>query len=313
MSRKNSDSDSLDEIASAFERNDVWTPYEVAKTIICAILLLPLRLCLVILAAVLYYLIVRIAAIRLSPESLLKKPLHKNRRRLINTGRIIGRIVLFGLGFWKIKVSGSNRMYTRDAKANIYIVNHTSWVDVLALLCTTDNVPSFVAKKSIEKVPLFGFDSRVWQCIYVDRLSHREGAGAILKERASDFEMPEVVVFPEGTTSNGKQLIKFHTGGFLSGSPVKPVVLRYPYEHFSPAWESISAGKHIFRLLTQFHNKLEITFLPVYAPTEAEKTNPELYSRKVQKLMAEALGVPTRDFSFTEKVKYLRALRDGRI
>jgi len=309
-------SDNLDEIASAFERSDPsWTPYEIVKTFICAVFLLPFRLCVVICGAVLYYIIVRVAAIRLSQESLLKKPLHKYRRKLINSGRIIGRIVLFGLGFWKIKVKGTNSVYAADGKekANLYIVNHTSWVDILALMCTTNNIPSFVAKKSIETVPLFGFDSRVWQCIYVDRLSHREGTGALLKERATDYGMPEVVVFPEGTTSNGKQLIRFHTGGFLSGLPVKPVVLRYPHKHFSPAWESISAVQHIFRLMTQFSNHLEVTFLPVYIPSPAEKSNPELYSRRVQKLMADALGVPTREYSYQEKVKYLRALRDGRV
>jgi len=304
--------ESFEEIASAFERTDVWTPYEIFKTIICAIFLLPFRLCVVICASVLYYIIVRIATLSLSQKSLLEKPLHKYRRKLINTGRIFGRILLFGFGFWDVRLRGNNSLYVTDGKekANIYIVNHTSWVDVLVLLCTTNNVPSFVAKKSIEKVPLIGFDSRVWQCIYVDRLSHNgEGTGAILKERATDYQMPEIVVFPEGTTSNGKQLIRFHTGGFLSGLPVKPVILRYPHKHFSPAWESISAYKHMFRLMTQFSNYVEVTYLPVYVPSQAEKTNPELYSRRVQRLMADALGVPTREYSYQEKVKFLRSMR----
>jgi len=307
--------ENFEDVSSSFERNDVWTPYEIVKTIICAIVLLPFRLCVIIFATVLYYVIVRIAAITWSQESLLKKPLHRYRRKLINTGRIFGSILLFGFGFWKIKVRGTNTLYAADGKekANIYIVNHTSWVDVLVLLCTTYNVPSFVVKKSIENVPLIGFDSQVWQCIYVDRLSHDgEGTGAILLERSTNYEMPEIVVFPEGTTSNGKQLIRFHTGGFLSGLPVKPVILRYPHKHFSPAWESISAFKHLFRLLTQFSNYVEVTYLPVYVPSQAEKKDPELYSKRVQKLMADALGVPIREYSFQEKVKYLRSMRDSR-
>lgn len=314
-----SSADTLElDIAPAFDRDDDdWTLRELAKTIVCTIFLFPIRLCLIAFAVLVYYLIVRVAAIGLSEESLVKRPLHKNRRRLINTGRFFGRIILCGLGFYKIKISGSNKISTspenNGTKANLYVVNHTSYVDILALLCTTDSVPSYVAKKSMEKVSLIGFISRVWQCIYVERLSHKEGAGAVLKERATDSEMPEVVVFPEGTTSNGKSLIKFHTGGFLSGSAVKPVVLRYPYKHFSPAWESISAGKHIFRLMTQFYNNLEVTFLPIYVPSPVEKSNPELYSRKVQKMMADALRVPIKDVSYQEKVKYLRALRDGRI
>jgi len=302
----------LDDVALVFGRNDEWTLYEIAKTIICAILLLPFRLCVVIATVVLYSLLARIATIGLSEESLLKRPLHKTRRKLVELGCILGRICLFGLGFWKIKVVGKHLLRSNYPRMNIYIANHTSWIDILAFLCTTNTVPSFVAKKSIKAIPLLGYDSQVWQCIYVDRLSHREGVSSTLKERATNFEMPPVVVFPEGTTSNGKQLIKFHTGGFLSGAPVRPVVLRYPYKHFSPAWESISAIKHIFRLLTQFSNNLEITFLPIYVPTANEKSNPELYAKNVQKIMADALNVPIKDYSYQAKVQYLRTIRNER-
>jgi len=149
-----------------------------------------------------------------------------------------------------------------------------------------------------------GFNSLVWKCIYVDRL--RESAGAIIKERSTDTKLPPVVVFPEGTTSNGKQLITFHTGAFLSGEPVQPVIFRYPHKHFSPSWESISAIRHLFRLMTQISNYLEITILPLYMPSEEEKRNPELYAKNVRKVMADALKVPVKDYSFVAKVQYLR-------
>jgi hypothetical protein len=42
-------------------------------------------------------------------------------------------------------------------------------------------------QKSIGTIPILGYDSKVWQCIYVDRLAHREGAGATLKERATNL------------------------------------------------------------------------------------------------------------------------------
>lgn len=44
----------------------------------------------------------------------------------------------------------------------------------------------------------------------------------------------------EGTTTNGGFLLPFKTGAFLSKAPVLPVILKYPYQRFSPAWESIS-------------------------------------------------------------------------
>jgi lysophosphatidylcholine acyltransferase/lyso-PAF acetyltransferase len=44
----------------------------------------------------------------------------------------------------------------------------------------------------------------------------------------------------EGTTTNGDYLLPFKTGGFLAKAPVLPVILKYPYQRFSPAWDSIS-------------------------------------------------------------------------
>lgn len=44
----------------------------------------------------------------------------------------------------------------------------------------------------------------------------------------------------EGTTTNGDFLLPFKTGAFLAKAPVLPVILRYPYQRFSPAWDSIS-------------------------------------------------------------------------
>jgi len=44
----------------------------------------------------------------------------------------------------------------------------------------------------------------------------------------------------EGTTTNGEFLLPFKTGGFLAKAPVLPVILRYHYQRFSPAWDSIS-------------------------------------------------------------------------
>lgn len=50
----------------------------------------------------------------------------------------------------------------------------------------------------------------------------------------------------EGTTTNGDFLLPFKTGAFLARVPVLPVILRYPYQRFSLAWDSIS-GVCLFR------------------------------------------------------------------
>lgn len=50
------------------------------------------------------------------------------------------------------------------------------------------------------------------------------------------------MLFPEGTTSNGRFMLSFQNGAFVPGYPVQPVVVRYPYVHFDQSWYSLSAS-----------------------------------------------------------------------
>lgn len=59
------------------------------------------------------------------------------------------------------------------------------------------------------------------------------GVSTMVKQRMQDMvagRLPgarPVLLFPEGTTTNGRYLLPFKTGAFLAGLPVKPVVMRY--------------------------------------------------------------------------------------
>ncbi|CAL5381255.1 unnamed protein product [Camellia sinensis] len=68
--------------------------------------------------------------------------------------------------------------------------------------------------------------------------------------------IPLVCVFDEnGTTTNGRVLISFQLGAFVSGYPVHPVFVRYPHVHFDQSWGNIALGKLMFGMfiISQFH------------------------------------------------------------
>lgn len=95
-----------------------------------------------------------------------------------------------------------------------------------------------------------------------------------------------MVVFPEGTCTNRKSLIKFKRGAFVPGAPVQTILLRWPYRFFDPTWtSSTNRIVKIFRLLSQvrcfcirrflrksvnasvqIYNMVEVEFLPPYIP-----------------------------------------------
>ncbi|XP_020250148.1 lysophospholipid acyltransferase LPEAT1 [Asparagus officinalis] len=175
--------------------------------------------------------------------------------------------------------------------------------------------PSFVAKRSVGKLPFVGIISKCLGCIYVQRESKGsefKGVSGIITERIEEAfqnkHCPSVLLFPEGTTTNGDYLLPFRTGAFLAKRPVLPVILRYPYRRFSPAWDSISGVRHVFLLLCQFVNYIEVTRLPVYYPSEQEKEDPKLYACNVRKFMADEGNLILSDIGLPEKRVYHAAL-----
>lgn len=158
--------------------------------------------------------------------------------------------------------------------------------------------------------------ARVWGCIAVDRGASgaRTGPSVVeqLKERAAHAERNQCVVFPEGTTSNGRHLLKFRRGAFVPGAPVKPVIISYPHTWFDPAWESITGPAHLFRLLTQLINRCHLTFLPVYHPSPQEQLDPALFAENVRAYMSRLSGLPLINADLSDKQDYLQIIRGSK-
>ena len=52
----------------------------------------------------------------------------------------------------------------------------------------------------------------------------------------SSREWGQLVIFPEGATSNRKAILNFKPGGFIPGVPVQPIVIKYPNTHDTISW-----------------------------------------------------------------------------
>nr|GEY05389.1 lysophospholipid acyltransferase LPEAT1 isoform X1 [Tanacetum cinerariifolium] len=198
-------------------------------------------------------------------------------------------------------------------RPGVIISNHVSHMDILYHM--SSSFPSFVAKRSVGKLPLVGLISKCLGCVYVQReskSSETKGVSAVVNERIQeahqDKSAPMMLLFPEGTTTNGDYILPFKTGAFLAKAPVLPVILKYPYERFSPAWDSISGARHVILLLCQFVNYMTVTRLPVYYPSQEEKDDPKLYAENVRRLMAREGNLTMTDIGLAEKRVYHAAL-----
>ncbi|XP_074578225.1 lysophospholipid acyltransferase LPEAT1-like [Curcuma longa] len=283
---------------------------------IAAVTLVPIRVVAGVLILVLYYLICRICTLFSPPsrENGQEDYAHMTgwrREVVVRCGRFASRAMLFTFGFYWIKETrrSLDNEVNEFEKPGAVVSNHVSHLDILYHMSSA--FPSFVAKRSVAKLPLVGLISKCLGCVYVQReakLPDFKGVSGIVTERIQkahkDYQFPMMLLFPEGTTTNGDYLLPFKSGAFLAKAPVVPVILRYPYGRFSPAWDSISGVRHVCLLLCQFVNHLEVIHLPVYYPSDQEKEDPKLYAINVRKLMATEGNLTLSDIGLAEKRIY---------
>lgn len=111
----------------------------------------------------------------------------------------------------------------------LLLANHVSWLDVFAVLAA---LPSrFVAKSEIRAWPLLGTLVSLVGTLYIER-GRRHAVATMnhqVRDRLRDGET--VAVFPEGTTTDGRSLLPFHSNlvapAIEVGCDCWPVALRY--------------------------------------------------------------------------------------
>ncbi|KAK7283345.1 hypothetical protein RIF29_12793 [Crotalaria pallida] len=339
-SDNNTNIEELDKKYSAYVRRDVYgtmgrgeLPVKEKLLLGFALVtLLPIRVVLATTILLFYYFICRVCTLFSSPnrddEEEQEDYAHMGgwrRRAIVGCGRALSRVMLFIFGFyWITDLSPNHNNSSATQKEDthqpeelrrpgVIISNHVSYLDILYHM--SSSFPSFVAKKSVSKLPFVGLISKCLGCVYVQReskSSDSKGVSAVVTERIREAHQnksaPLMMLFPEGTTTNGDFLLPFKTGGFLAQAPVLPIILKYPYQRFSPAWDSISGMRHVIFLLCQFVNYMEVIRLPVYYPSQQEKDDPKLYANNVRRLMASEGNLVLSDIGLAEKRIYHAAL-----
>eukprot|EP00667_Euglena_gracilis_P017435 EG_transcript_18380 len=283
----------VDRDPDPFCNDYAWTPYNVAKAVLCAVWLLPLRLACLVAAVGVAAAFGLLAAcfVPVYPPGE-EEPLPPALLLLFWPIRLSLRLALLGFGFWWIPVADERR--AGDAAPAIIVGNHVALMDILFMGYYFN--PSILGKHTLQHTPVIGLLGRLAQTIFVRRADPQSRAAArrAIQRRATTPGFRPLLIFPEGTCANGRCLIAFQHGAFLPGLPVLPVVLRYPHRHLNPAYCG-APGRNPFLLLLQFANRMEVRILRPYRPTEEERARPDLFARNVRELYKAALGVPAVD------------------
>lgn len=111
----------------------------------------------------------------------------------------------------------------------LLVANHVSWLDIFVINAIAPT--AFVCKADVRDWPVIGWLCAKTETVFLPRGSRsaaRQTAGLIASRLAEGWL---VAVFPEGTTSDGRQVLPFHAallqGALDAGQPIQPLALRY--------------------------------------------------------------------------------------
>lgn len=165
------------------------------------------------------------------------------------------------LHFWARRLArgfGLESAYEGDhPRHGLVVCNHISYLDILVIAARHPSV--FVSKAEVRHWPVLGWLTACAGTLYIDR-SSRIAASRVADEMHAVLEQGlPVVFFPEGTSSDGAQVLPFHSSLFDAAARqslrVTPARLDYQTQHGDVRqevayWGDMTFVPHFIRLLS---------------------------------------------------------------
>ena len=188
------------------------------------------------------------------------------RRRILKTwSRQLLDILNIGIrteGQWPVRGEGGY----------LVVANHVSWLDIFVL--NTIYPSRFIAKTEVRNWPLIGWLCKRSNTIFIER-ALRQDAASINQQISLLLEQGVCVgLFPEGTTTDGRQVGHFHSAliqpAIDAGAMLCPIALRYQDEDGKQSSTAVFTGdmtlsQSIWRILRSPRFDALLVFTPALA------------------------------------------------
>ncbi|MEI9866449.1 MAG: lysophospholipid acyltransferase family protein [Limisphaerales bacterium] len=178
---------------------------------------------------------------------------------LQRTARHVGRI-------FRLEVQCAGTLPTHG----LLISNHVSYVDILVLASLMPTM--FVAKREVKSWPVMGFLSQLAGTLFIDR-QRRTHVGEVNNEiQAALNDGALVIVFPEGTSSNGRNVLPFKSSLLEPAAQQKHplTIARINYvledgglDEETAYWGEAVFFPHLLNLLSRPKIRASVHFTPV--------------------------------------------------
>ncbi len=186
------------------------------------------------------------------------------------------RLILWETGA-RIEVIGYENVPQKETV--LYVGNHRSYFDILMTYCRCPNLTGYVAKDSMEKIPLLSHWMKRLYCLFLNRDDIRQGLKTILTGIEQMKNGVSMCIFPEGTRNHDPQLLPFKEGSMKmaekTGYAIIPMAITNSDEIYEnhrpkikPAHVILEYGKPIY---PKELSKEEKKFLGAYTQNQIQQ------------------------------------------
>ncbi len=162
----------------------------------------------------------------LAPFIIMTAPFSRNRVPSYYLGKFWSWLILKTNGV-KLVTHGMDNLSKKQSY--VFISNHLSHLDTPALAIALPNQLRFVAKASLQNIPLFGFAARMAKMIFIDRDNSEKSIETINKTIKDLKNGISVLFFGEGTRSIDGEIKPLKKGGVIlalkAGLPIVPITI----------------------------------------------------------------------------------------
>ena len=155
----------------------------------------------------------------------------------------------------------------KNNESALWVSNHVSWLDIPVI--GSEGV-AFLSKSEVRKWPIIGWLGEKGGTVYIKRGGKNASQIASAKIADKINGGDSVLVFPEATTTDGKDVKRFHPRIFAPVLDhelhVQPIAIRYldkqGNRHPSVVWDDESFSTNLFQVLGEPVIYVKLIFLP---------------------------------------------------
>jgi 1-acyl-sn-glycerol-3-phosphate acyltransferase len=213
--------------------------------------------------------------------------------------RAIGRWSARLLAILGVRVTMQGHPPREVQRAAVLVANHVSWLDIQVIHSVWQ--VRFVAKSEVRRWPVIGWMSARAGTLFIERGKGRHAARINQTIHAAISRGDAIGIFPEGSTTDGTELTRFHASllqpAVIECALVYPVALRYRDENGNVNLDASYVGEttlaeSLRMILAQHAIFAELIFLP---PVDASNKSRRELAAQTQGAIAAALNLPVSD------------------